>query len=50
MNGMQELMNQRILKEIEDLREEQTKLQDIVTELVKIVLGKSNKECYEKDK
>lgn len=48
MNAMQELMNQRILKEIEQLRESQSTLIEVVRVLNNLVFELRSKD--EKDK
>ena len=47
MNAMQELMNQRILKEIENLKETQSILIDVIKELNSLVFELRSKD--EKD-
>lgn len=48
MNAMQELMNQRILKEIEQLREAQSTLIDTVRELNNLVFELRSKDGKDK--
>lgn len=50
MNAMQELMNDRILKEIGDLKRVQAKLLYDVAKITELVRDLSIKEYHEKDK
>lgn len=50
MNTIQDLMNDRILKEIEDLKEVQAKLLYDVSKITELVRDLSIKEYHEKDK
>lgn len=49
MSTIQDLMNDRILKEIEDLKEVQAQLQRVITALADLVLEMTDKESHEKD-